>query len=72
MSAAPINLVLSFEDARRVVEEQAALVQACGTECVDLLASAISAIHTRWLCGSICGFVSSPGNARSDRRNQSG
>jgi molybdopterin molybdotransferase len=40
MSAAPINLVLSFEDARRVVEEQAALVQACGTECVDLLAAA--------------------------------
>ena len=33
-------IVLSFEDARRVVEEQAALVQASGTEYVDLLAAA--------------------------------
>jgi len=40
MSAAPTNIVLSFEDARRVVEEQAALVQASGTECVDLLTAA--------------------------------
>ena len=45
MSAAPGNsIVLSFEDARRVVEEQAALVRssmlAGGTESVDLLAAA--------------------------------
>jgi molybdopterin molybdotransferase len=45
MSAAPGNsIVLSFEDARRVVEEQAALVlssmPAGGTESVDLLAAA--------------------------------
>jgi molybdopterin molybdotransferase len=31
------SIVLSFEDARRVVEEQAALVSAGGTESVDLL-----------------------------------
>jgi molybdopterin molybdotransferase len=37
MSAAPVNIVLSFEDARRVVEEQAALVRAAAPECVDLL-----------------------------------
>jgi molybdopterin molybdotransferase len=36
----PVNsMVLSFEDARRAVEEQAALVQACGEESVDLLAA---------------------------------
>ncbi len=40
MSTAPTNIVLSFEDARRVVEEQAALVQASGVESVDLLAAA--------------------------------
>ncbi len=41
MSAPPVSsTVLSFEDARRVVEEQAALVQACATEFVDLLAAA--------------------------------
>ena len=46
MCAAPVNsTVLSFEDARRVVEEQAALiqasnVQASGIESVDLLAAA--------------------------------
>jgi molybdopterin molybdotransferase len=39
MSAAPVNIILSFEDARRVVEEQAALVQASGAEYVDLLAA---------------------------------
>jgi len=39
MSPAPVNIVLSFEDARRVIEEQAALVQASGSECVDLLAA---------------------------------
>ena len=44
MSASPVNLVLSFEEARRVVEEQAALVLADGirasqTESVDLLAA---------------------------------
>jgi len=32
--------VLSFEDARRVVEQQAALIQVCSTESVDLLAAA--------------------------------
>jgi molybdopterin molybdotransferase len=45
MSAAPVNIVLSFEDARRVVEAQAALVRtsnvpASGAESVDLLAAA--------------------------------
>ena len=40
MSTAPANIVLSFEDARRAVEEQAALVQASGVESVDLLAAA--------------------------------
>jgi len=41
MSAPPAqSTVLSFEDARRVVEGQAALVQAGGTESVDLLAAA--------------------------------
>jgi molybdopterin molybdotransferase len=44
MSAPPVNsTVLSFEDARRVVEEQAVLVQrghASATESVDLLAAA--------------------------------
>lgn len=39
MSAAPANLILSFEDARRVVEEQAALVRAKGAEYVNLLAA---------------------------------
>ncbi len=44
MSAAPVNIVLSFEDARRVVEAQAALVRtsnvpASGAESVDLLAA---------------------------------
>jgi molybdopterin molybdotransferase len=39
MSIAPVNIVLSFEDARRVVEEQAALVQASGSEYIDLLAA---------------------------------
>jgi molybdopterin molybdotransferase len=39
MSAAPVNIILSFEDARRVVEKQAALVQAGGSEYVDLLAA---------------------------------
>ncbi len=44
MSASPVNLVLSFEEARRVVEEQAALILADGirsgpTESVDLLAA---------------------------------
>ena len=33
------SIVLSFEDARRVVEEQAALVSASGTESVDLLSA---------------------------------
>jgi molybdopterin molybdotransferase len=38
MSSPPIQTsILSFEEARRVVEEQAALVQTCGTESVDLL-----------------------------------
>jgi molybdopterin molybdotransferase len=36
----PDSVVLSFEDARRVVQEQAALVSATGTESVDLLAAA--------------------------------
>jgi molybdopterin molybdotransferase len=45
MFAAPVNsTVLSFEDARRVVEEQAALIRSSmttgGTESVDLLAAA--------------------------------
>jgi molybdopterin molybdotransferase len=41
MSAAPLNsVVLSFEAARRVVEEQAARVSAGATESVDLLAAA--------------------------------
>ncbi len=41
MSAPPLNsIVLSFEDARRVVEKQAALVQAGAVESVDLLAAA--------------------------------
>jgi len=41
MSVAPADpVVLSFEDARRVVEEQAAQVKAPGTELVDLLAGA--------------------------------
>ncbi len=41
MSAPPLNsTVLSFEDARRAVEEQAALVMSGGTEFVDLLAAA--------------------------------
>lgn len=41
MSVPPAaSTVLSFEDARRVVEEQAALVGPCGTETVDLLAAA--------------------------------
>ena len=41
MSAPPLNsIVLSFEDARRVVEEQAALVSAGAVESVDLLAAA--------------------------------
>ena len=39
MSAAPVNIVLSFEDARRLVEEQAALVQAVSAEHVDLIAA---------------------------------
>jgi molybdopterin molybdotransferase len=34
------STILSFEDARRVVEGQAALVGPCGTESVDLLAAA--------------------------------
>ncbi len=41
MSAPPVNsTVLSFEEARGVVEQQAALVQASETESVDLLAAA--------------------------------
>jgi molybdopterin molybdotransferase len=44
MSAAPVNIVLSFEDARRVVEAQAALVRTSNVpasgESVDLLAAA--------------------------------
>src|ERR1700686_2472577 len=36
----PDSVVLSFEDARRVVQEQAALVSAAGTESVELLAAA--------------------------------
>lgn len=41
MPAPPVSsTVLSFEDARRAVEEQAALVQPCGTESADLLAAA--------------------------------
>lgn len=37
MSAAPIqSIVLSFEEARRLVEEQAASIQASGTESVEL------------------------------------
>jgi len=40
MSAPPTNsIVLPFEDARRVVEEQARLVSASATESVDLLAA---------------------------------
>ncbi len=40
MSASPLKpIVLSFEDARRVVEEQAALVTASAMESVDLLAA---------------------------------
>ena len=40
MSVSPLKpIVLSFEDARRVVEEQAALVTAGGIESVDLLAA---------------------------------
>ena len=41
MSVAPIqSIVLSFEDARRVVEEQAACIQASGTESIGLLEAA--------------------------------
>ena len=41
MSVAPVHsTVLSFEDARRVVEEQAAGIPAPATESVDLLAAA--------------------------------
>jgi molybdopterin molybdotransferase len=41
MSVAPIqSIVLSFEDARRVVEEQAASIQASGTESAELLEAA--------------------------------
>src|SRR5579871_1948962 len=41
MSAAPIqSIVLSFEEARRLVEEQAASIQASGTESVELLGAA--------------------------------
>src|ERR1035438_1315306 len=41
MSVAPLqSIVLSFEDARRVVEEQAACLQASGTESVELLEAA--------------------------------
>src|SRR5205807_628353 len=41
MGAAPVpSMVLSFEDACRAVEQQAALVVASGTECIDLLAAA--------------------------------
>ena len=41
MSVPPAaSIVLSFEDARRVVEEQGALVGSCGTEIVHLLAAA--------------------------------
>jgi molybdopterin molybdotransferase len=41
MSAPPVNsTILSFEDARRVVEEQAALVRVSGKESVDLLTAA--------------------------------
>jgi molybdopterin molybdotransferase len=40
MPAADASNVLSFEDARHVVEAQAALVQAPGNESVDLLAAA--------------------------------
>ena len=41
MSAAPVkSVVLSFEDARRAVEEQATRVSAGATESVDLLAAA--------------------------------
>ena len=41
MSVAPVHAtVLSFEDARRVVEEQSALLPAPATEFVDLLAAA--------------------------------
>jgi len=41
MAAPPVNsMVLSFEDARRAVEQQAALVQGGGPEPVDLLAGA--------------------------------
>ena len=40
MSAPPTNsIVLTFEDARRIVEEQAKLVSASTTESVDLLAA---------------------------------
>jgi molybdopterin molybdotransferase len=40
MSASPLKpVILSFEDARRVVEEQAALVTASAMESVDLLAA---------------------------------
>src|SRR2546423_5339352 len=40
MSTPVLSGVLGFEEARRVVEEQATLVRAVGTEAVDLLASA--------------------------------
>ena len=45
MSAqADLSSVLGFEDARRVVEEQATRVRHCGTENVDLLAAATRVI----------------------------
>jgi molybdopterin molybdotransferase len=40
MAASPQSLVLSFEDARRAVREQAARVSPCGADTVDLLDAA--------------------------------
>ena len=54
--------VLSFEDARRVVEQQAALIQACSTESVDLLVAA-----GRVLAGPILADRNFPPFARSTR-----
>jgi molybdopterin biosynthesis enzyme len=72
MAEVPLN-VLSFEDARRVVEQQAALVGSPGAESVDLLAAAgrvlAEAVLARWLRRTIRGLIDAAGNARSDRRN---
>jgi molybdopterin molybdotransferase len=63
MSVAPIHAtILSFEDARRVVEQEAARVQFPGTESVDLLAAA-----TRVLAESVVADRDLPPFPRSTR-----